>query len=371
MPAVKKMHQESENSTKREYVMAHLFGTLGIVIGNGAKQFCAPLSMTIQDGCRPILEWMGSEYARDSHVTCLVRQACKTAALMVKDCFLLMDRYFISVPALAVIAAAKVSTAGHNFITMITRAKIDFMAYEKPGPYPGRGRPRKKGKDVKLHDLFKEKADAFTVVKLRLYGIENEVRYYCVDLLWGRKLYQELRFVLTVINGVESIMVSTALDIHPETIILLYCYRFKIEVFFRAFGQCIAGLGYHFWNKDISLLDKFESAKESVARLAKITDIGARESIIRTYKAIEGFVMLCCIAIGTIQICALRYAQIFNDYPIRWLRTYTNIVPSEASVQICLRDYFGRFFNKCPKLRIVEIVFAKRAKSAQLLDDSA
>ena len=298
MPAVKKMHQESENSTKREYVMAHLFGTLGIVIGNGAKQFCAPLSMTIQDGCRPILEWMGSEYARDSHVTCLVRQACKTAALMVKDCFLLMDRYFISVPALAVIAAAKVSTAGHNFITMITRAKIDFMAYEKPGPYPGRGRPRKKGKDVKLRDLFKDKADAFTVVN---------------------------------------------------------------------FGFT----GYHFWNKDIPLLDKFESAKESVARLAKITDIGARESIIRTYKAIEGFVMLCCIAIGTIQICALRYAQIFNDYPIRWLRTYTNIVPSEASVQICLRDYFGRFFNKCPKLRIVEIVFAKRAKSAQLLDDSA
>ena len=86
MPGVKKTHQESGNSAKTEYTMAHLFGALGIVIGNSLKQFCIPISMTIQDGCQPILEWIESEYAQDSHVTCLVRQACKVAAQMCKEC---------------------------------------------------------------------------------------------------------------------------------------------------------------------------------------------------------------------------------------------------------------------------------------------
>jgi hypothetical protein len=143
---------------------------------------------------------------------------------------------------------------------------------------------------------------------------------------------------------------------------MLYCYRYKVEVFFRSFNQCIAGLDYHFWNKRVPILKKFESAKATVERLAKITDIKDRSSIIRTYNAIEGFVMLCCIAIGIIQICALKYTQAINDSPIRWLRTYTNIVPSEESTQVSLRNCFNRLFDKCPKLSIVKIISKVRAE---------
>ena len=369
MPAVKKTHQESGNSSKPEYTMAHLFGGLGIVIGNGIKQFCTPISMTIQDGNRPILEWMGSEYANDSHVTCLVRQGCKAATKMAKQCYLLMDRYFLTVPALTAMVE-EAEKAGGNFVTLITRAKSDCVAYKKPGKYLGRGRPRKKGKEIHLFDLFSKKADAFTVTTLELYGKPKTVQYYCVNLLWGRKWYQELRFVLTTVDGVKSIVVSTDLLLHPEQIIQLYCYRFKIEVLFRAFSQCIAGLDYHFWNSNVPKLNPFDPAKTAAEKLAEITDKKDRESIINTYRASEGFVMFCCIATGIIQLCAIKYATQIICSPIRWLRTYTNIIPSEESTQYSLRKSFCDLFSICPKLAIVEIVSEKLKQYAPPLEET-
>ena len=41
----------------------------------------------------------------------------------------------------------------------------------------------------------------------------ESIRYYCIDLLWGQKLYQELRFVLVEMNGVQGILASTSLEL--------------------------------------------------------------------------------------------------------------------------------------------------------------
>jgi len=362
MPGVKKTHIESGNSAKREYTMAHLFGALGIVIGNGIKQFCIPISMTIQDGCQPILEWIESEYAQDSHVTCLVRKACKSAALMCKECFLLMDCYFLSEPALSAMTdeARKTSKA---FVSLITKAKSDYVAFEKPGKYAGRGRPRIIGKKVKLYELFTSKIDSFTKTELKVYGKTQTVQYYCVNLLWGRNLKQELRFVLTIFEGkTKTILVSTDLNLHPEHIIQMYCIRFKIEVFFRAFNQCVAGMSYHFWTSHLPRLNPFESAKAAVEKLARITNPKSRERIISTYRASECFVMLCCIAIGILQLCSLKFTAIINSSPIRWLRTYTNIVPSEESTRVYMRESFTRLFDKCPNLDIAKIISEKKRR---------
>ena len=62
--------------------------------------------------------------------------------------------------------------------------------------------------------------------RLELYGKQETIRYYSMDLLWGQKLYQELRFVLVEMNGIQSILASTSLELEPLSIIRLYSYRF-------------------------------------------------------------------------------------------------------------------------------------------------
>ena len=57
---------------------------------------------------------------------------------------------------------------------------------------------------------------------MELYGKKEAIRYYCIDLLWGQKLYQELRFVLVEMDGVQGILASTSLALEPLSIIRLY-----------------------------------------------------------------------------------------------------------------------------------------------------
>ncbi|OMF29781.1 hypothetical protein BK133_17430 [Paenibacillus sp. FSL H8-0548] len=52
MPGVKKLHQESENSSKAESIFGHLFGAIGILMGTPQQWFCLPLFMNLQDAHR-------------------------------------------------------------------------------------------------------------------------------------------------------------------------------------------------------------------------------------------------------------------------------------------------------------------------------
>ena len=57
MPGVKKLHQESENSSKANYIFGHLFGAVGVLIGTPDKWFCLPLFLQLQDGVKTIFGW--------------------------------------------------------------------------------------------------------------------------------------------------------------------------------------------------------------------------------------------------------------------------------------------------------------------------
>ena len=70
----------------------------------------------------------------------------------------------------------------------------------------------------------------------------------------GQKLYQELRFVLVEMNGIQSILVSTSLKLEPLSIICLYSYRFRIECTFRELKQQTGAFCYHFWSKHMPKL---------------------------------------------------------------------------------------------------------------------
>ena len=57
MPGVKRLHQESENSGKTEFIFGHMFGFIGVLVGNGDKLFCLPLSASLHDGDKLMRKW--------------------------------------------------------------------------------------------------------------------------------------------------------------------------------------------------------------------------------------------------------------------------------------------------------------------------
>ena len=99
MAGVKKLFQESENISKPEYIFGHLFGAVGLLAGNAEHCFCIPLRMNIQDGLKTAASWENSGISSSSHVVQMID--CGTdAAGSFGHCLFVLDRYFLSVPAL-------------------------------------------------------------------------------------------------------------------------------------------------------------------------------------------------------------------------------------------------------------------------------
>ena len=120
MPGVKKLFQESENSAKPEYIHGHMFGGLGILVGSVRQWACIPLSIRLHDGLQAAAEWKGACICASSHVVQMVEDAYR-AACTFGDSLLLLDRYFLTVPALEKLAA--LNKNGNTRMEIVTKAK--------------------------------------------------------------------------------------------------------------------------------------------------------------------------------------------------------------------------------------------------------
>jgi hypothetical protein len=135
MPAVKKLHQDSENSGKSEYIYGHNHGLVGIVAQSGQQLTCIPLMVEIQDGMKQINQMMSKDKAlpeskKESIITKMVRLAAKSVACLEQKTFLILDAYFASNVAFE--EAAKVKDhLGQSLLTIIVRAKANFVAFEQ------------------------------------------------------------------------------------------------------------------------------------------------------------------------------------------------------------------------------------------------
>jgi hypothetical protein len=110
---------------------------------------------------------------------------------------------------------------------------------------------------------------------------------------------------------------------------------------FRSIKQNFMGLFGHFWSKSMSKLRRFASAAEAVANLAA-TPVAGRKNVINCWIRIERFAMIMCVSVGIVQMTALKFHKVLRAAGLRWLRTESGVVPSEATTQFILSESIHR-----------------------------
>ena len=215
------------------------------------------------------------------------------------------------------------------------------MAYLLP-PQPDsrrRGRPRIYGKKVRLKDLARE-LSAFVSAPSPVYGENNvTIQYRCIDLLW-RPARRLVRFVIVhhPIRG-TIFLLATDLTLEPLEIILLYGYRFRIELGFRQAIHVLGAYAYHFWMLTMKPLGRWDGDQY----LHRKTD-AYRAAIKRKMIAFHLHVELGCIAQGLLQYLSLNHSAEVWRCCRTWLRTMKiEQPPSELVTASMLRSSLREF----------------------------
>jgi len=333
MPAVKKLHQESANNSKPPFIFGHSFQCLSLLTRTAHGHATAvPLAARICEG----VVWSNRD--RRTQLDHLVLLFLSVAAALQHAVILVADAYYATGKVILPLLAA-----GHH---LVTRARSNAVAYE-PAPTPKcrrRGRPRLYGKRVRLRDLLAT-ADAFESVPSPVYGETNiMIAYRCVDLLW-RPVRRLVRFVLVrhPIHG-SIILMCTDLSVDPLDVLILYGYRFKIELGFRQALHVVGTYAYHFWMLAMTPIRRVTGNQYMHRKSERY-----RQQVRRKLAAYHNHVQLSCIVQGLLQYLAITAGTTVWQLFRSWLRTmHTNRPPSELVVAYALRSSLPEFLAVGP-----------------------
>ena len=129
MPAVKLLHQQSNCSTKPEYIMGHSLQAVALLVNAAASVFAVPLAIHIHEG----LVWSN----RDKR-TLLDKMLNLISSLKVPErCYFVADTYY---------AAGKVVNGllrqGNHLVSRVKSNAVAFLPAEPPNGPRKRGRPK-------------------------------------------------------------------------------------------------------------------------------------------------------------------------------------------------------------------------------------
>jgi hypothetical protein len=322
MPAVKKLHQESNSNTKPPYIMGHSCQAVSLLVGAGNRLFAVPLAARIHEGL---------VFSNRDRRTLYDKLLALVQGLgMGEPFYLIADAYY----ACRKIARGLLSQNNH----LITRVHKNAVAWTTPVAQANgvrrRGRPRKYGEKVKLQALFEERA-AMTQAHSPVYGEQGVmIRYRCIDLIW-RPLGRLVRFILVdhPRRG-RCILLCTDLSLAAIDIIRLYGWRSKIEVAFKAALHVLGGYAYHFWMRAM----KPRKRGAGDCHPHRETD-AYRQALRRKINAYHRFMQIGCIAQGLLQYLALRHSRLVWRHFGSWLRTIRpGTAPSERVTAQALRN---------------------------------
>jgi hypothetical protein len=333
MPAVKKLHQVSANNSKPPFIFGHSFQAISLLTRTAAGHAAAiPLAARIHEG----VVWSNRD--RRTLLDKLVLLFLPLATALEAPVILVADAYYASRKVILPLLAA-----AHH---LVTRVRSNTVAYQ-PARRPTRrrrGRPRLYGTRVRLRDLLRD-ASAFQSVPSPVYGEHDvTISYRCVDLLW-RPVGRLVRFVLVHHPLRGSIMLmATDVTMDPLDVIILYGYRFKIELGFRHALRVVGSYAYHFWMMAMTPIRRVSGNQYMHRRSERY-----RQQVRRKLAAYHTHVQLGCIAQGLLQYLALSCGAIVWQLFRSWLRTmHPDRPPSELVVAHALRTSLPDFLADGP-----------------------
>jgi hypothetical protein len=353
MPGVVTLHQNSETQSKPSYFRGHYWGVVGLLVGSLAEAFCLPLDARLHQGLAHLDPQEPSATDRDTQGVRLVHMALNFVKRTGIESILVLDAFF-AIAAVFELAHSLWSVALQPpALIILTRAKKSYVAYlDPPAPTPpSRGRPRKYGDQVKLKAVFETYQAQFLSAPCQVYGKEERVSYLALNLVW-KPIKRHLRFIFVVTSRGPLVLMCNDLSMDPLLAISLYCARVRVETLFTMLKGRLGVFAYRFWSKYLPR----HSRKPKKNATLKPPPAQHVAEVHQPWRACEGFVLLGCIALGLLQLVALKFqGQIWASFT-RFLRTRSRVLPSERTVkEVLTQELMLDFHSLKPSAMMREI----------------
>jgi hypothetical protein len=348
MPAVKRLHQQSDTNTKPEFIMGHSLQAVSLLVHAASSLFAVPLAIRIHEG----LVWSNRD-----RKTLLDKMIALLGIVAIDEpCYFVADAYY----AAHKIVAGLLKQDNH----LVTRMKSNAVAYiphQHTGPRK-RGRPRLYGDKIKLSSLLDD-PKSLQQAPSPVYG-ENKViiRYRVCDLLW-RPAGRLVRFVAVVhpTRG-ACLLMCTDTSLDAIAIIRLYGARFKIELSFKQAVRQVGAFAYHFWMSDMKPLRRNNGNQHLHRSSPKY-----RDDVRRKIHAYHVHIQVGVICQGLLQYLAVAFPKLVWNSFGSWLRTIRpGIPPSELVVATALRHRLPEFLLDGGKTNIFTKFIGKRQDTRKM-----
>jgi len=311
IPAVTTLHQDSETGSKPSFFRGHDWGCIALVVAARGRFFSTPLLASIHEGLAGL-----SNNPKIPKTLRIILMAQQIARALGRRSYLALDAYFAAASVFT--AARKELLDGEPLVHVLARSKKTTVGYHpairkcRRGP----GRHKKYGKKIRLYDLFdsRARAYAFSTATASVYVKTETVRYLALNLLW-KPTKCLVRFILIESSRGPIVLQTTDLTLDPLLALHLYCRRASIESMFDALKNTLGGVAYHFWSAYLAPASRRPRKNTATQKSSK--PCATRN----TFAAIEKFVNLQLLVLGSLQILAKLYPAEIVAKANCWLRT--------------------------------------------------
>lgn len=343
MPGVVSLHQESETQSKPSYFRGHCWGAIGLLVGSMKTSFCLPIMAKLHQGYAHLSHGEQADNLAERPVQMALHFSLEhhRPVILILDAFFSVSSVFERANSVWDIRIKQ------PLVNIITKAKKGYVAYSQP-PKGKRRNSKNDESRVKLNDIFTSaplldpEKYQFQKAMCLVYGRLEEVSYLAMNLYWGAQ-DRLIRFIWVKNSLGWMILMCSDLQQEPLRAIELYCTRMRIEMMFDRFKNLLKSFNYRFWTR---ALPRHSRRPKKNADLKKPQTEKELTRVINCWNAYENFVSLGCIALGILQLVALKYPEEVLMGFQSFLRTRSQTSPSERVAKEVLSIRFQNDLGK-------------------------